>query len=121
MTRASIPTTTGQSRNVTRPDYWLAKFSKLRIDRARGDPAPHKPLLLLVLCDLVEQASLFLSFDSGFDSFPGIARLSKLDATASGGSVLHVDGPGDRRPPKAAVCASPPEWAGGRHASGFAW
>jgi putative restriction endonuclease len=43
---------------MNRPDYWLGKFSKLRVDRARGDPAPHKPLLLLVLCDLVEQASL---------------------------------------------------------------
>ena len=43
---------------MTRPDYWLTKFSKLRVDRARGDPAPHKPLLLLVLCDLVEKASL---------------------------------------------------------------
>ena len=41
-----------------RSDYWLAKFSKLRVDRARGDPAPHKPLLLLVLCDLLENASL---------------------------------------------------------------
>jgi hypothetical protein len=40
---------------MTRPDYWLTKFSELRIDRARGDPAPHKPLLLLVLCDLVEK------------------------------------------------------------------
>jgi len=29
---------------MTRPDYWLTKFSKLRIDRARGDPAAHKPL-----------------------------------------------------------------------------
>src|SRR5208337_1438598 len=43
---------------MTRPDYWLTKFSKLRVDRARGDPAPHKPLLMLVLCDLVEQARL---------------------------------------------------------------
>ena len=54
LTRASIPTTTGQSHNVTRPDCWLTKFSKLRVDRARGDPAPHRPLLLLVLCDLAE-------------------------------------------------------------------
>ena len=45
-------------RNMTRPDYWLAKFSKLRIDRARGDPAPHKPLLLLVLCDLIEKGTI---------------------------------------------------------------
>jgi hypothetical protein len=43
---------------MTRADYWLTKFSNIRVDRARGDPAPHKPLLLLVLCDLVEQASL---------------------------------------------------------------
>jgi len=38
---------------MNRPDYWFTKFSKLRVDRARGDPAPHKPLLLLVLCDLL--------------------------------------------------------------------
>jgi hypothetical protein len=25
---------------MNRPDYWLGKFSKLRVDRARGDPAP---------------------------------------------------------------------------------
>jgi hypothetical protein len=43
---------------MNRPDYWLGKFSKLRIDRARGDPAPHKPLLLLALCDLAEQGAL---------------------------------------------------------------
>jgi hypothetical protein len=43
---------------MTRADYWLTKFSKLRVDRARGDPAPHKPLLLLVLCDLVEKENL---------------------------------------------------------------
>jgi len=47
MTRALTPTTTGQSRNVTRPDYWLTIFLRLRVDRARGDPAPHKPLLLV--------------------------------------------------------------------------
>lgn len=43
---------------MNRPDYWLSKFSKLRVDRARGDPAPHKPLLLLALCDLAEQGAL---------------------------------------------------------------
>ena len=43
---------------VSRSDYWLAKFSKLRVDRARGDPAPHKPLLLLALCDLAESGDL---------------------------------------------------------------
>ena len=43
---------------MNRADHWLTKFSNLRIDRARGDPAPHKPLLLLVLCDLVETGNL---------------------------------------------------------------
>jgi putative restriction endonuclease len=43
---------------ITRTDHWLTKFSKLRVDRARGDPAPHKPLLLLALCDSVEKATL---------------------------------------------------------------
>ena len=42
----------------TRASYWLAKLSRLRVDRARGVPAPHKPLLLLALCDSVESASL---------------------------------------------------------------
>jgi putative restriction endonuclease len=34
---------------------WLLRLSRLRLDRARGDCAPHKPLLLLVLCDLAER------------------------------------------------------------------
>jgi putative restriction endonuclease len=36
-------------------EYWLAKLATLRVDRARGDPAPHKPLLLLVVLELAEQ------------------------------------------------------------------
>ena len=43
---------------MNRADHWLTKFSHLRRDRARGDPAPHKPLLLLALCDLAEQGAL---------------------------------------------------------------
>jgi putative restriction endonuclease len=39
-------------------DYWLEKFSKLRIDSASGDPAPHKPLLLLVILDLAQEGIL---------------------------------------------------------------
>ncbi len=39
-------------------EYWLAKFTQLRVDRARGDPAPHKPLLLLVVLELAEQGQL---------------------------------------------------------------
>lgn len=46
MMRASIPTTTDQNRNVTRPDYWLAKFSKLRGAAPHGDPHPAYCLLL---------------------------------------------------------------------------
>jgi putative restriction endonuclease len=37
---------------------WLAKLARLRIDKARGDPAPHKPLLLLVSLELAEQGLL---------------------------------------------------------------
>jgi putative restriction endonuclease len=39
-------------------EYWLGKFSKLRVDRARGNPAPHKPLLLLVVLDLAQDGLL---------------------------------------------------------------
>jgi putative restriction endonuclease len=40
------------------PKEWLAKFAKLRVDTHTGDPAPHKPLLLLVVLDLSEQQLL---------------------------------------------------------------
>lgn len=36
----------------------LAKLAKLKVDRATGDPAPHKPLLVLVLLELAEQDKL---------------------------------------------------------------
>src|SRR5437660_112889 len=39
-------------------DYWLAQMAKLKVDRARGDPAPHKPLLLLLIIELAEQGGL---------------------------------------------------------------
>lgn len=39
-------------------EQWLAKFAKLKVDKARGDPAPHKPLLLLVVLELAEQDQL---------------------------------------------------------------
>lgn len=34
---------------------WLAKLGKLKVDRARPDPAPHKPLLLLALLQRVDE------------------------------------------------------------------
>ncbi|MEW6131920.1 MAG: HNH endonuclease [Pseudomonadota bacterium] len=33
--------------------YWLGKLKNLRVDRASKTPAPHKPLLLLAILDLV--------------------------------------------------------------------
>jgi putative restriction endonuclease len=38
--------------------YWLYKLATLKIDRARGDPAPHKPLLLLVVLEMAERGEL---------------------------------------------------------------
>jgi putative restriction endonuclease len=40
------------------PQFWLEKLAKLKVDKARGDPAPHKPLLLLVVLELAEQELL---------------------------------------------------------------
>lgn len=38
--------------------FWLRKIAKLAVDKASGDPAPHKPLLLLVICELAELGAL---------------------------------------------------------------
>jgi putative restriction endonuclease len=38
--------------------YWLNKLAMLRIDRARGNPAPHKPLLLLVVMEMAEKGEI---------------------------------------------------------------
>jgi putative restriction endonuclease len=43
--------------NEATKELWLAKLSKLRVD-LRGNPAPHKPLLLLVVIELAEQGFL---------------------------------------------------------------
>jgi putative restriction endonuclease len=39
-------------------EAWLARMSKLNVYRARGGPAPHKPLLLLVVLELAEKGLL---------------------------------------------------------------
>src|SRR5882672_1631167 len=39
-------------------DQWLAKIAKLNVYRAKGGPAPHKPLFLLVVLELAEQGLL---------------------------------------------------------------
>src|SRR5438445_3569030 len=41
------------------PEQWLGKLAALKVDKARGDPAPHKPLLLLVVLEVAEQAQAF--------------------------------------------------------------
>ena len=38
--------------------FWLKQINTLKVDKARGDPAPHKPLLLLVVFDLAEERLL---------------------------------------------------------------
>jgi putative restriction endonuclease len=40
-------------------EQWLGKIANLKVDKARGDPAPHKPLLLLVILELAEQTQSF--------------------------------------------------------------
>jgi putative restriction endonuclease len=37
---------------------WLARLSRLRVDRARGHPAPHKPLLLLSILSRMDEGEL---------------------------------------------------------------
>jgi putative restriction endonuclease len=39
-------------------DRWIKKFRALNVYRAKGGPAPHKPLLLLVILELAEQGLL---------------------------------------------------------------
>lgn len=38
--------------------YWLHKLATLKIDRARGDPAPHKPFLLLVILEMADRGEI---------------------------------------------------------------
>lgn len=47
---------------IKNQQYWLHKLTTLRIDRARGNPAPHKPLLLLVIIEMAEKREI-LSYD----------------------------------------------------------
>lgn len=39
-------------------EQWLSTMAKLRVDRASGDPAPHKPLLLLAILEYAERGEL---------------------------------------------------------------
>ena len=39
-------------------DHWLHKLATLRVDRARENPAPHKPFLLLVVLEMAERGEI---------------------------------------------------------------
>ncbi len=39
-------------------EEWYGKICRLKVDRARQEPAPHKPLLLLVFFDMLEAGQL---------------------------------------------------------------
>jgi putative restriction endonuclease len=39
-------------------EAWLGRLARLRVDRASGDPAPHKPLLLLAVIDFAERGEI---------------------------------------------------------------
>ena len=38
--------------------HWLRKLSELKTDKASGDPAPHKPFLLLVVMEMAEKGEI---------------------------------------------------------------
>ena len=38
--------------------HWLHRLATLQIDRARGDPAPHKPFLLLVILEMADRGEI---------------------------------------------------------------
>jgi putative restriction endonuclease len=38
--------------------FYVRKFAKLRVDRAHGNAAPHKPILLLSIIDLFQQGTI---------------------------------------------------------------
>src|SRR4030065_318652 len=54
--RKKLPLSTNAM--VKDQQYWLRKLATLRIDRARGNPAPHKPLLLLVILEMAEESEI---------------------------------------------------------------
>jgi len=43
---------------TTDHEYWLRKLATLKIDRSRGDPAPHKPFLLLVVLEMADKGEI---------------------------------------------------------------
>jgi hypothetical protein len=89
-------------------EQWLAKLAYLNVDCARGDAAPHKPLLLLVLIELAEQGCLpnknvpltrswrFASSLTGASSRTAEAR-SQISAIRSTTCKVTAAGPRSRK------------------------
>jgi putative restriction endonuclease len=59
-------------------DHWLSRIARLNVYRAKGGPAPHKPLLLLVVLDLAEE---------GLRVEGGELRVGRLEPPADGASA----------------------------------
>ena len=75
-------------------DYWLGKLSKLPVDRASGDPAPDKPLLLLVIFE-PRAGGIASAQDAASDAGLGLAlhvvfRRGRQRARATAGRLLSV-------------------------------
>ena len=43
---------------MARSEQWHRRLAMLRVDRASGDPAPHKPLLLLAILERADRGEL---------------------------------------------------------------
>jgi len=58
MVKRHAASKTAKASDLDAGKFWLNQIATLKVDRASGDPAPHKPLLLLVVLDLVEKGLL---------------------------------------------------------------
>jgi predicted restriction endonuclease len=67
----------------TQYDHWLRVAANLKVDRARG-PAPHKPLLLLVVAGLAEEDRL------GQPVLPLTGELGYRCVTVDAGSIVDA-------------------------------
>ena len=64
-------------------EEWFGRICRLKVDRARAEPAPHKPLLLLVFFDMVE-AGQISDGDAGAN-----ARAWHFSSQYTGSVVAH--------------------------------
>lgn len=98
----------------------ISRLTKLRIDRASGNPAPHKPLLLLLYISMAEEGVLErvipLSPELAFrftnlDAIVGWRRRQRLDVRMpffhlrGDGLLVPLDKRGESAPSRDVVCA----------------